>query len=300
MTDTITILDGGMGRQLLAQGAPFRLPEWSAAALIEAPQEVLAAHEAFVAAGADVITTNSYALVPPCLGEERFREDAERLADLAGRLAAMAREAADRPVRVAASLPPLFGSYQPELFDPERAPDLLQPLVAGLLPHADLWLGETLSSIAEAEAVAAAVAEDGRPLWLSFTLADEAPERLEPRLRSGEPVAEAVTRAKGLGAQAVLFNCSVPEAMAGAVAKARAVLEAEGGGCRVGVYANTFGTESDIAEENERISETRDDLAPEAYLSFARQWRDLGAEIVGGCCGIGPRHIAELHRSLRA
>ena len=55
------ILDGGLGRQLEAMGAPFRQPEWSAAALIEGPHFVRAAHDAFIAAGADVISTNSYA-----------------------------------------------------------------------------------------------------------------------------------------------------------------------------------------------------------------------------------------------
>ena len=47
--------DGGLGRQLKAMGAPFRQPEWSAAALIEGPHFVRAAHDAFIAAGADVI-----------------------------------------------------------------------------------------------------------------------------------------------------------------------------------------------------------------------------------------------------
>jgi S-methylmethionine-dependent homocysteine/selenocysteine methylase len=68
----VLLLDGGMGRQLQAMGAPFRQPEWSALALIEAPHTVQAAHAAFLHAGARVVTTNSYALVPFHLGQERF------------------------------------------------------------------------------------------------------------------------------------------------------------------------------------------------------------------------------------
>ena len=64
MTDSLVILDGGTGRELARRGAPFRQPEWSALALIEGPQFVSAVHRAYVEAGADVITTNSYALVP--------------------------------------------------------------------------------------------------------------------------------------------------------------------------------------------------------------------------------------------
>ena len=66
------ILDGGLGRQLAAMGAPFRQPEWSALALMEAPQFVRDAHDSFIAAGADIITTNSYAIVPFHIGKDRF------------------------------------------------------------------------------------------------------------------------------------------------------------------------------------------------------------------------------------
>ena len=58
------ILDGGMGIYLRESGAPFKQPEWSALALIEAPETVKNTHRAYVDAGADIITTNSYALVP--------------------------------------------------------------------------------------------------------------------------------------------------------------------------------------------------------------------------------------------
>lgn len=59
----ITLLDGGMGRELKRMGAPFQQPEWSALALFEGPDFVRRAHAAFIAAGAEVITTNSYAIV---------------------------------------------------------------------------------------------------------------------------------------------------------------------------------------------------------------------------------------------
>ncbi len=72
MGAAITLLDGGMGRELERMGAPFRQPEWSALPLIEGPDYVRRAHAAFIAAGAQVITTNSYAVVPFHLGAERF------------------------------------------------------------------------------------------------------------------------------------------------------------------------------------------------------------------------------------
>ena len=86
MMDKVTVLDGGMGRELKRMGAPFRQPEWSALALMEAPETVVAAHRAFIEAGAEVITTNSYAVVPFHIGEERFAEDGRGLAALSGTL----------------------------------------------------------------------------------------------------------------------------------------------------------------------------------------------------------------------
>src|SRR5262249_58878350 len=88
------LLDGGMGRQLARIGAPFRQPEWSALALMEAPDMVEKAHGQFIGAGAEVITTNSYALVPFHIGAARFTSDGERLTDLSGRLARRAADAA--------------------------------------------------------------------------------------------------------------------------------------------------------------------------------------------------------------
>jgi S-methylmethionine-dependent homocysteine/selenocysteine methylase len=291
MTGAITILDGGMGRELARMGAPFRQPEWSALALLEEPAAVARAHAAFVAAGAQVITTNSYAVVPFHLGERRFAERGEELAALSGSLA-RGVAAATGSVRVAGSLPPLFGSYRPDLFDAERAPGILAPLVRGLSPHVDLWLAETLGSLREAEAAAAAVAGDERPLWISFTLADDGDPGGPPRLRSGEAVAPAAARAAELGAEVLLFNCSPPEHMGAALA------EAAGCGLPTGAYANAFPPQGDEARANETLHEVRQDLSPAAYLAFARGWVEQGATYVGGCCGITPPHIAMLAEAL--
>lgn len=295
----VTLLDGGMGRELARMGAPFRQPEWSALALIEAPDEVRRAHAAFIAAGAEVITTNSYAVVPFHLGEARFAAEGRRLAALAGTLAREAAEAAaGQEVRVAGSLPPLFGSYRPDLFDAARAPALLAVLVEALAPSVDLWLGETLGSIAEAEAVRRALPADGKPLWISFTLWDENPDPARPRLRSGEPVEKAVRASLALGASAQLFNCSQPEAMGAAVEAARRALTEAGRELPIGVYANAFPPQDEAAEANSGLSPIRGDLDPPGYLAFAEDWVARGATLVGGCCGIGPEHIAKLRERL--
>lgn len=294
---SLRLLDGGMGRELQRIGAPFRQPEWSALALIEAPEFVLRAHQAFVAAGARIISTNSYAVVPFHIGEQRFAEQGRTLADRAGRLAREAVSASAEPITVAGSLPPALGSYRPDLFDHQRSVAIHRELIAGLQDHVDVWLAETQSSIAEVRAVVEAldVGIETKPLWVSFTLLDE---EGEPRLRSGEPVAQAVRAAVDSGAAAVLFNCSQPEVMAAALAEARAVIEASGQTIELGVYANAFPPVSSQAKANSTLLEIRSDLGPESYLNWSRSWVAAGATLVGGCCGIGPEHIAQLHSHL--
>jgi S-methylmethionine-dependent homocysteine/selenocysteine methylase len=291
----ITVLDGGTGRELKRIGAPFRQPEWSALALLEAPEYVTRVHEAYVGAGADVITTNSYAVVPFHIGDDRFKIQGASLAALSGRLARDVAARAARPVAVAGSLPPICGSYRAEWFDAEFARPVLATLVGALRPYVSHWQAETLSSIAEARLVREVIGADGLPLWISYTVQDDG-RSAEARLRSGERVSEATEAAIALGASAVLFNCSQPEVMAAAIESACAVIGERA--VRVGVYANAFPAQGDAEEANSNLHEIRKDLTPEGYLRFAREWAQRGADIIGGCCGIGPEHVAALRAGL--
>lgn len=289
------ILDGGMGRELHRRGAPFRQPEWSALALMEAPESVRAVHADFIRAGAQVITTNSYAVVPFHIGAERFAAEGETLIERAGRLAREAVEQSGKAVLVAGCLPPLFGSYRYDLFDESTAPALAEPFIRGLQNHADIWLAETVSSTAEAVFWRSRLPQDGKPFWLSFTLDDTDGCPALPRLRSGESVAEAAACAAALGAAAMLFNCSQPEVMAAAVAEARRVFGELGNACRIGVYANAFEpVAAEMNAANEGLDEIRRDTTPLRYAEWARAWQAAGASMIGGCCGIGPEHIAAL------
>ena len=291
----ITLLDGGMSRELESCGAILRQPEWSALALMDQPDKVLQAHQAFVAAGAEVITTNSYAVVPFHLGQSRFDSDGAMLAARAGQLAQQAT-AGGGHLRVAASLPPVCGSYQPQNFEADQARTILSVLVEGLAPYADIWLAETLGSLAEARVTAQAVAGSDLPLWIAYTLRDDVITD-DPMLRSGESVEDAVRLAVTLGAKAVLFNCSLPEVMEAAITVARHVVAQTGSDIPVGVYANAF-TPEDEGAANEVLSSIRDDMDPENYAGWVDRWIDAGATLIGGCCGINAPHIAALKAHL--
>ncbi len=298
----IRILDGGMSRELQRLGAELKQPEWSALALINAPDIVRQVHAEFIEAGADVVTTNSYALVPFHIGEERFRENGASLIALSGRLAREAADGSGRQVTVAGSLPPIFGSYEPQNFDASRVQDYLGVLVENLDPFVDVWLGETLSLIAEGEAVRQAVAKTNKPFWISFTLDDDTAQvnGAEPKLRSGETVRAAAEWAAGSGAGALLFNCSKPEVMKAAIETAAATFKEKDASLEIGVYANAFEGEQGETAANEGLHSTRADLTDDIYSRFACTWADAGATMIGGCCGIGAAHIHKVAGALRA
>jgi homocysteine S-methyltransferase len=113
------------------------------------------------------------------------------------------------------------------------------------------------------------------------------------KLRSGEDLERAAGTAGDAGAQAVLINCSWPEAVTqGQLVLARSGL-AHGG------YANGF-TKADDLQIGSTVSglKARTDLDPRAYADHAMRWIDAGATIVGGCCEVGPAHIAHLAKRL--
>jgi S-methylmethionine-dependent homocysteine/selenocysteine methylase len=299
------ILDGGLGRQLMAIGAPFRQPEWSALALIEGPQFVRQVHDEFIAAGADVITTNSYAIVPFHIGEQRYAAESSSLLRLAAKLAREAADAAPHPVRVAASIPPMCGSYQPDAFDPLLARHRMQNFREHLTPTADIIIGETLSSIAEAEIFLEMFADHAADLWLSVSLEDAKFTKGTPKLRSGEMLAELLPGIDGSRLDALLFNCSQPEVMSDAILLARAARDtvtARRAAPRtlIGVYANAFPLmDEEYAGANGDLFQLRQDITPGAYLAYASEWAGIGADIIGGCCGITPKHIEMLSQNLK-
>lgn len=292
------ILDGGLGRELQALGAPFRQPEWSALSLMEGPEYVRAAHDAFIEAGADIITTNSYAIVPFHVGADVFEARASELLRLSGKLARAAACDAGRQVRVAASVPPMFGSYQPEKFDPHAAADMMRLFRDELVDYADLFLAETLGSVAEAELFLTEFLTIGRPVWLSVTLEDNGVTAGKPRLRSGEPLRDVLALCQTQAPDALLFNCSQPEIMEDAIASAQKYFSGDSPPL-IGVYANAFPLADDKYEgANTSLHQLRQDITPDAYADYAERWAAVGAGIIGGCCGISPGHIERLKERL--
>ncbi len=286
----LTILDGGMGRELQDIGAPFSQPLWSAQALIESPEYVRKAHQNFIDAGSEIIIVNSYACVPFHLGEERYKTDGAKLA----RQAAIIAESValnNNLVRVAGAIPPPFGSYRPDLFHADEAKKIITTLIKAQEPHVDLWIAETISSLQELDVIHSVLKNSAKDSYYSFSLNDN--DKNEAKLRSGQPVKMATAIVCFAGAKGIFFNCSVPEVMEQAIKDAKEVIEQYGADVEIGVYANNFMPIKTDHEANDTLQSMRE-LSPEDYLAYAKRWYELGASTIGGCCGIGPSHIKAL------
>jgi S-methylmethionine-dependent homocysteine/selenocysteine methylase len=174
-------------------------------------------------------------------------------------------------------------------------------LIEELSPYVDLWLCETQSLLAEAISVRSLIArldDKKKPVWISFTLEDAKFTEV-PLLRSGEPVVDAVKVLFDLDVDAILFNCCQPEVIGDAIQVTRDVLASLNGlDIKIGAYANAFPPQPKNATANEDLDEIRSDLTPSSYLRWAELWRQKGATLFGGCCGIGPDHITLLKNKL--
>ncbi|MGF1753947.1 homocysteine S-methyltransferase family protein [Vibrio makurazakiensis] len=289
----LVILDGGMGRELQENGAPFSQPLWSAQALIESPKHVHQAHHNFISAGAEIITANSYACVPFHLGQERYLAEGAKLARQAAVIAqeAVSDTQASSPVSVAGVIPPAFGSYRPDLFEAEQAVEIYSNLFHAQEPHVDLWIAETISSLQEFEAIHSVLKDSTKDAYYAFSLEDTLSS--ESKLRSGQSVKIATALCCFTKVKGIFFNCSIPEVMEQAIVDAKEVIEQYGLDLEIGVYANNFMPIKAEHEANDTLQSMRE-LTPSEYLNYAKHWHELGATIIGGCCGIGPTHIQAL------
>ncbi|KAF0676551.1 homocysteine S-methyltransferase family protein [Profundibacterium mesophilum] len=289
----ITLLDGGMGQELIARHDAPATPLWSTSVMMDAPELVRAVHDDFFAAGATIATTNSYALHADRLDPAGLGAERDALIAVALRLAAEARNG-NGGGRIAGSIGPLGASYRPDLGPPvERTAALYEEMARKLAPGCDIILAETLSSVEQATGALQGSAKASLPVWIGLTVKDDD----GTRLRSGEPLEALLEVLEAHPCAAVMLNCSRPEAIAeGLPVLART-------GRAFGAYANGFTKISEAflgSRPTVDMLSGRTDLGPEAYADHAMSWIEQGASIVGGCCEVGPAHIAALAERLRA
>ena len=294
------LLDGATGTELERRGVDTNTPLWSAIALLECPELVEQIHREYLEAGAEIITTNTFRTHRRNLEQVGLGDQAASLTTLAVKIARNAVEksgvrsfaAREKAIRltpnnaspqlayVAGSMAPLEDSYMAnalpvETYESEHAEMANNLAAAGV----DLLLVETISTIREAQAAARAARATGLPFGVSFIC------KVDGRMFSGEELADAVKAVEPHQPNFLGVNCSAAPTLHKALANLRAATALP-----LAVYANPSHT-----EDYQHWDET-EAAHPEVYAQYALGWLQAGAQLVGGCCGTGPEHIAAIHQ----
>ena len=299
MENKITLIDGAMGTEIRARG--FEVPShtnsiWSAQALMDNPKVIVDIHKDYILAGAEIITTNNYAVTQNLLRRENLRNKLEDLTLLSIDLAKEAREITNSNTKIAASLPPLDTSYRPDLVgDSDSLMRKYSEIVEIVKDKVDLVMIETMSSSAEAIGALKACQDTSMEVWLGYTLHGVRKNTLP----SGESLTEALTAVKEYNIDAFLINCCSANITAEAMKVFADTVDKPFGG-----YANSEiidhierGDDSlDNAEDLQR--ESRQSINADQYSMIVKEWIESGATIVGGCCRTGPKHIEKLYQMI--
>jgi len=276
----LIIGDGAFGTMLQMAGLPAgTMPEaWN----IDHPDAVRRVHELYVAAGADYVTTNTFGANAPRLQDGGLGGRVAEVNRLAVRLA---REAVDGRAWVAGSIGPTGQLIEP--FGPltvARAEELYAEQVVALAEAGvDLFVVETHHDAEEAcAAVRMARKYSDLPIFCSFAF------NRRGRTMMGLRPAEAARRVQEAGGNVVGANCGDgPDAVAAALMAFRDATS-------LPLLAKANAGIPQVSGEG-----TVWDVTPTDLAEHARRFVDLGAQVIGGCCGTTPAHIAALVDALR-
>jgi len=279
----VLLLDGATGTELERRGVATPKPLWSAAALVGSPRVVEEIHRDYAAAGADIVVANTFRTNVRTLRAAGYLAQGEALNRLAVELAQKAVSAAGSQALVAASVGPVEDCYRPEVVpdEAELREEHGQMMVWLKAAGPDLVWIETINTVREARIAAEAACQAGLPFAVSFVVAETG------RLLGGEPLEEGVRAVQSLGPVAIGLNCVPPRGLAEILPQLRRMVE-----CRVAAYAHV---NNPVAIPGWSYSQVVDAVE---YAHWAQRWVELGADIVGGCCGTGPEHIAAVRAKL--
>jgi S-methylmethionine-dependent homocysteine/selenocysteine methylase/tRNA1(Val) A37 N6-methylase TrmN6 len=296
-TDQCVILDGAIGTELIKlQTPPPHQPQddehvWGLTALLDAPQDVARVHRSYIDVGCDVVCTNTWGL-PTALrdGGSRLSGFSEPVhwMDIARRAVRLARDAADgagRGDEVAIAF-----SLNGDVDTPDGRETIRLLARAFEEEPPDLILLETLSLVRSSTyATVEALLGTGIPVWLSFRRCRHGvcgvygehwggPE--------GDSFGRAARRFEEMGVGALALNCIPPDHVSGMLSWLRDFTDLP-----LGVYPNLGYLSQDGWRQEPGV-------AGHEYAELASNWRAEGAQIIGGCCGVRPEHLAAARAAL--
>ena len=285
LNNQVRLLDGAMGTELMRAGLDLPLPIWSGDVNLTHPDYVRRIHEAYLTAGADILTTNTFRATPRAYRNNGYEEHEaiQRSHESLERAVELARQTAGADIIVAGSIAPLEDCYEPDLFPGiEFAQREFRELAIWLQDAGiDVILFETMGSWPEIKTALSATVDLQIPRWLSLILKNS------NTLLDGTDLLNVLSEIKDYGIEMVLLNCSLCSVTADAVD----LLLTNWKGAW-GVYPNVgvaMPTKEGVIEEKLTIKEFANEI--NKYLTS-------GAKVIGACCGSNPNYISAAREAI--
>ena len=303
-TGDIVVLDGAIGSEIERLGGKMDLAAWCGVANVTHPDTVRRVHEAYLEAGADVITANTFATCRHVLEAAGYGGETVAVNRRAVELAQEARDrvAPDRPVAIAGSMSNnvawLPGTVAPDpahLPSPERERANYREMAETLAEAGcDLLIMEMLQDVEHATRVMEAAVATGLPVWAGISTSrgadgemtgwNQSEEEEDHRLPDGheqpapEPLRAIIDAICALGPTAVgIMHSSLPCTTPGL----EILFERWSGP----VMAYPEATGVDVVRREAR------GVDPVDFAEHCRGWVESGVQIIGGCCGTTIHHI---------
>ena len=274
-----SLLDSAMGSELIHRGETLPDNVWSAYANLHNPEQVYKVHLDNIEAGSQIITANTFRTTSRAyaktglssrLAEQKAQESLSSAIHLA-------HKAANKNAIVLGSIAPLEDCYIPELFPGyEIAFNEFSQLGRWMkVADVDGIILETMNSISETRAAMDALSPFDLPIYISYYLVDA------QHLGSGESLNDAIYLLRDYSVQAVLMNCSPVNIMSVAVDNL------------VSIWTGVWGIYPNLGKGKPAPGGViKEFFHDDELISLMGKALDNGAEIIGGCCGSSPRHIA--------
>ncbi len=287
----LTILDGGMGQELLARGMEPSGTLWSTNALLHEKYHklILDIHLDFIRAGAEIIVTTTFTTRKSRLRDNKVLDKYEYLNKKAGEIAQKVKKIYPK-VLIAGGLPPQNLTYEADDRDEDEIKENFNSQAKLLNPYIDFFYFDVLSSVREVRIAVDSIKEFGKPYLVGAHISEG------KNLPSGEKVTNIIKDIKHENLLGLILSCVSPENYELNLEEIKKL------GVPFGFKLNAFVTtnpkpnytgaynKSKTGNPNEFLG-VRKDLTPEKMYEFAKKFKDAGATIIGGCCETRPSHI---------
>ena len=291
----VAIMDGGTGSEIKFRGVSVGGKSWSGEPMLTHPDTVREIHEDYIKVGAEIIITNTFSTGRYILKQAGLEHRTVELNELGVRLAQEARDNSDsgKPLVIAGSMstyspwedPTVIPSYEAALADYREQSRALAE--AGV----DVIVVEMLIRTLDARAAAEAAAETGLPVWIGYSVTEDSGKLYVGRrgMHTNDSIKAGVEAVSPAGVSAFFIMHSDIEDTAPGLRELRQCTDLP-----IGAYAHAV-LRPNPAQRDNMVWQ---DISPADHLEYAREWVEVGAQIIGGCCGIRPDHIRALKEGL--